>query len=201
MRLPVRARRSLASSPSGNNPRAGRGPRSAPACPPAPASRAPSPPRACLPRRRPRATRCRTGPVRRWRPRHGTAGGRRSGRPTAPVPVTPRPVPRAIGAASHAIVTCGASSDRSQSIRSRSPASNWSRLTKPRASSQPSGDSARLTVTDRAGRRIAGPVVDAGMPSPPIARSCNSRGCLTLLIEIPSPRLRLNRCLATAAKL
>ena len=59
------------------------------------------------------------------------------------------PRPGATGAASHAIVTRGASCARSQSHLSRSPASYWRLLTKPRASSQPSGDSSMLTVTDR----------------------------------------------------
>ena len=59
------------------------------------------------------------------------------------------PRPRATGAASHAIVTRGASCARSQSLRRRSPASNWRWLTRPRENNQPSGDSARLTVTER----------------------------------------------------
>ena len=49
----------------GNNRRSGRARGSAPACRPAPASRARFPHRAFLRRRRPRATRCRTGPARR----------------------------------------------------------------------------------------------------------------------------------------
>ena len=59
------------------------------------------------------------------------------------------------GAASQRIVTGGASCARSQSARSVSPASNWRALTSPRALSQPSGDSARLTVTVRAALALA----------------------------------------------
>src|SRR5688572_15435574 len=95
------------------------------------------------------------------------------------------PRPRAIGAASHAMVTLGARADRSQSSRSRSPASYWLRVTRPRANSQPSGDSARLTVTERAGRRTAGPLPEgAGASLGPIARSRSSRVDGTLAMSV-----------------
>ena len=43
-----------------------------------------------------------------------------------------------------------------------------------------------IIVPRPAGRFLAaGPEVDAGMPSPPIARSCNSRAGLNLLMAVP----------------
>ena len=56
--------------------------------------------------------------------------------------------PPETGAESQIMVTRGASCARSQSARSRSPASNCRWLTRPRANSHPSGDSVTLTVTD-----------------------------------------------------
>ena len=135
-----------ASRRSGNNRRPGRARGRAPACPPAPASRARFPPRASPRPRRPSATICRSGPARRCRPPRRTGAARRSATPLRSSAGPRPPRPRATGAASQRIVTCGSSCARSQSQRSRSPASNWRWLTWPRANSQPSGLSARLTV-------------------------------------------------------
>lgn len=76
------------------------------------------------------------------------------------------------------------------------------RVTNPRANSHPSGDSAMFTVTERAGRRAAGPVPEGeGASLGPMARSRNSRVGWILLIDTLLPRLPLQVPLATAAKL
>ena len=144
----------------------------------APASRAPAPPRASPRRRRRSATGCRPGrPGRGDRRFEAALGGElRLGRARPDRPGRARRAPA--GAASQRIVTDGASWARSQSARSCSPASNWRALISPRAFSQPSGDSARLTVTLRTGRapfRAAG--LRAASPRAAPARSTIGSSC------------------------
>src|SRR4029079_2792981 len=65
-----------------------------------------------------------------------------------------------IGAASQIIVTRVDSSARSQSFLKLSPASNCRLVTNPLANSHPSGDSVRLTVTDRVERVPEAPSIE-----------------------------------------
>jgi hypothetical protein len=67
----------------------------------------------------------------------------------------------------------------SQSLRRRSPASNCLRVTNPRASNHPSGDSVVFTVTDL--DDLAGAVSD-GIPLSS-EHSLNMRGCALVAIR------------------
>ena len=137
-------------SGSGSSRRSGRARGSAPACRPAPASRARFRPRACPRPRRRSATGYRRGPgpalaiAASKRRRASICAPVRSGSGADAAAARARPAPQ-----SHAMVTRGASCAALPIGAQPLPGVELALADSPRANSQPSGDSARLTVTER----------------------------------------------------